>query len=155
MPRVAEVTGSEKSPPGGETAPTMLTLPSRSGLPVWEARIKFTHRMRSLSDMKSIEIFGTKIHQNILGEQSSNSSHVSRNKDLNVSTFSKSVVKILVLKGLIFHILRQIQKVPYFLKLGCGGFPIGVRIQTFLPDIVLKMVRNWDAIVQISGKEPY
>ena len=33
MPRVAEVTGSEKSPPGGETAPTMVTLPSRLGLP--------------------------------------------------------------------------------------------------------------------------
>jgi hypothetical protein len=47
MPRVAEVTGSEKSPPGGETAPTMLTLPSRSGLPVWKTRIKYTHRMRS------------------------------------------------------------------------------------------------------------
>lgn len=33
MPRVAEVTGSEKSPPGGETAPTMVTLPSRLGEP--------------------------------------------------------------------------------------------------------------------------
>ena len=27
MPRVAEVTGSEKSPPGGDTAPTMVTGP--------------------------------------------------------------------------------------------------------------------------------
>ena len=33
MPSVAEVTGSEKSPPGGETAPTTVTLPSRLGLP--------------------------------------------------------------------------------------------------------------------------
>lgn len=33
IPRVALVTGSEKSPPGGLTAPTILTLPSRSGLP--------------------------------------------------------------------------------------------------------------------------
>lgn len=33
IPRVADVTGSEKSPPGGDTAPTMLTDPSRSGLP--------------------------------------------------------------------------------------------------------------------------
>ena len=31
--RVAEVTGSEKSPPGGETAPTIEMLPSRSGEP--------------------------------------------------------------------------------------------------------------------------
>ena len=28
----AVVTGSEKSPPGGETAPTMVTLPFRIGL---------------------------------------------------------------------------------------------------------------------------
>lgn len=34
MPRVAEVTGSEKSPPGGETAPTIVTEPSRSGFPM-------------------------------------------------------------------------------------------------------------------------
>ena len=33
IPRVADVTGSEKSPPGGDTAPTILTLPSRSGFP--------------------------------------------------------------------------------------------------------------------------
>lgn len=33
IPSVAEVTGSEKSPPGGETAPTIETDPSRSGLP--------------------------------------------------------------------------------------------------------------------------
>ena len=33
MPRVAEVTGSAKSPPGGDTAPTILTLPSRRGAP--------------------------------------------------------------------------------------------------------------------------
>ena len=33
MPRVAEHTGSEKSPPGGDTAPTMETEPMRSGLP--------------------------------------------------------------------------------------------------------------------------
>ena len=33
IPRVAEVTGSEKSPPGGETAPTMVTLPSLLGEP--------------------------------------------------------------------------------------------------------------------------
>lgn len=33
IPRVALVTGSEKSPPGGDTAPTILTEPSRSGLP--------------------------------------------------------------------------------------------------------------------------
>ena len=33
MPSVAEVTGSEKSPPGGDTAPTMVTLPSRLGPP--------------------------------------------------------------------------------------------------------------------------
>jgi hypothetical protein len=32
MLRVAAVTGSEKSPPGGETAPTMVTLPFRIGL---------------------------------------------------------------------------------------------------------------------------
>ena len=31
--RVAVVTGSEKSPPGGDTAPTMLTEPIRSGEP--------------------------------------------------------------------------------------------------------------------------
>ena len=30
---VAEVTGSEKSPPGGDTAPTTVTDPSRSGEP--------------------------------------------------------------------------------------------------------------------------
>lgn len=33
IPNVADVTGSEKSPPGGLTAPTILTEPSRSGLP--------------------------------------------------------------------------------------------------------------------------
>uniref|UniRef100_A0A1I8J7Y4 UV radiation resistance-associated gene protein n=1 Tax=Macrostomum lignano TaxID=282301 RepID=A0A1I8J7Y4_9PLAT len=33
MPRVDEVTGSEKSPPGGDTAPTMVTEPSRAGEP--------------------------------------------------------------------------------------------------------------------------
>lgn len=33
MPSVALVTGSEKSPPGGDTAPTILTDPSRSGFP--------------------------------------------------------------------------------------------------------------------------
>ena len=33
MPSVADVTGSEKSPPGGDTAPTMVTLPSREGEP--------------------------------------------------------------------------------------------------------------------------
>ena len=33
MPSVADVTGSEKSPPGGDTAPTTVTLPSRLGLP--------------------------------------------------------------------------------------------------------------------------
>ena len=33
MERVAEVTGSAKSPPGGETAPTMEIEPVRSGLP--------------------------------------------------------------------------------------------------------------------------
>lgn len=33
MPSVAMVTGSLKSPPGGETAPTMVTLPSRLGEP--------------------------------------------------------------------------------------------------------------------------
>ena len=38
IPRVALVTGSEKSPPGGLTAPTMLTLPSLSGLPRHLAR---------------------------------------------------------------------------------------------------------------------
>jgi len=32
MLRVAAVTGSEKSPPGGETAPTMVTLPFQIGL---------------------------------------------------------------------------------------------------------------------------
>ena len=38
MPSVAEVTGSEKSPPGGDTAPTTVTEPSRSGLPRQRAR---------------------------------------------------------------------------------------------------------------------
>lgn len=33
MARVAAVTGSEKSPPGGDTAPTMVTEPSRLGPP--------------------------------------------------------------------------------------------------------------------------
>lgn len=33
MPSVAMVTGSLKSPPGGLTAPTMVTLPSRLGEP--------------------------------------------------------------------------------------------------------------------------
>jgi len=33
MERVAEVTGSEKSPPGGETAPTIEIEPSLSGEP--------------------------------------------------------------------------------------------------------------------------
>lgn len=33
IPSVALVTGSEKSPPGGDTAPTILTDPSRSGFP--------------------------------------------------------------------------------------------------------------------------
>lgn len=33
IPSVALVTGSEKSPPGGDTAPTILTEPSRSGFP--------------------------------------------------------------------------------------------------------------------------
>jgi len=33
MPSVAVVTGSEKSPPGGETAPTIETEPSRVGEP--------------------------------------------------------------------------------------------------------------------------
>ncbi len=80
MPRVAEVTGSEKSPPGGETAPTMLTLPSRSGLPV---------RTR------------TQVTRSVGGKQ-----RKSKPK------------KIKVLKDL----MRQIQKVPYFLK---------IRIQTF------------------------
>ena len=37
MPRVAEQTGSEKSPPGGETAPTMEIEPSRSGEPIMVA----------------------------------------------------------------------------------------------------------------------
>ena len=32
MDSVAAVTGSEKSPPGGDTAPTTVTEPSRSGL---------------------------------------------------------------------------------------------------------------------------
>merc|ERR1712087_485050 len=31
--KVADVTGSVKSPPGGETAPTTVTEPSRAGLP--------------------------------------------------------------------------------------------------------------------------
>lgn len=34
MARVAVVTGSAKSPPGGETAPTMVIDPSLSGLPI-------------------------------------------------------------------------------------------------------------------------
>jgi len=33
MDSVAAVTGSEKSPPGGDTAPTMVTVPSRLGEP--------------------------------------------------------------------------------------------------------------------------
>ena len=33
MESVAVVTGSEKSPPGGDTAPTMVTEPSRPGDP--------------------------------------------------------------------------------------------------------------------------
>ncbi len=33
MASVAAVTGSEKSPPGGDTAPTMVTEPSRLGPP--------------------------------------------------------------------------------------------------------------------------
>jgi hypothetical protein len=33
MFRVALVTGSEKSPPGGETAPTIVTEPCLAGLP--------------------------------------------------------------------------------------------------------------------------
>jgi hypothetical protein len=33
MASVADVTGSLKSPPGGDTAPTMVTLPSRLGEP--------------------------------------------------------------------------------------------------------------------------
>ena len=33
IPNVADTTGSEMSPPGGETAPTMVTLPSRAGDP--------------------------------------------------------------------------------------------------------------------------
>ena len=33
MPSVADVTGSEKSPPGGDTAPTTVTEPSRLGPP--------------------------------------------------------------------------------------------------------------------------
>ena len=33
MESVAAVTGSEKSPPGGLTAPTTVTVPSLSGLP--------------------------------------------------------------------------------------------------------------------------
>jgi len=33
MPSVAEVTGSLKSPPGGDTAPTTVTLPVRVGEP--------------------------------------------------------------------------------------------------------------------------
>lgn len=35
---VAVVTGSEKSPPGGETAPTIVTEPSRSGEPKHRTR---------------------------------------------------------------------------------------------------------------------
>jgi len=38
MASVAAVTGSEKSPPGGETAPTIVTLPSRFGAPRHETR---------------------------------------------------------------------------------------------------------------------
>ena len=34
MLSVCAVTGSEKSPPGGLTAPTIVTLPSLVGLPV-------------------------------------------------------------------------------------------------------------------------
>ncbi len=37
MESVADVTGSEKSPPGGETAPTIVTVPSLSGEPRQEA----------------------------------------------------------------------------------------------------------------------
>jgi len=33
MERVEAVTGSEKSPPGGDTAPTIVTDPSLSGEP--------------------------------------------------------------------------------------------------------------------------
>ena len=35
---VADVTGSEKSPPGGDTAPTTVTEPSREGEPSRLAR---------------------------------------------------------------------------------------------------------------------
>jgi len=38
MLSVALVTGSEKSPPGGLTAPTTVTLPSRFGLPRHDTR---------------------------------------------------------------------------------------------------------------------
>ncbi len=34
MLSVAAVTGSAKSPPGGDTAPTIVTEPSRAGLPM-------------------------------------------------------------------------------------------------------------------------
>lgn len=34
MPSVAEQTGSEKSPPGGETAPTIVMEPVRAGEPM-------------------------------------------------------------------------------------------------------------------------
>jgi len=36
MESVAEVTGSEKSPPGGETAPTTVMVPSLLGDPKHE-----------------------------------------------------------------------------------------------------------------------
>lgn len=38
MPNVADVTGSEKSPPGGETAPTIDTEPSLLGFPQQRTR---------------------------------------------------------------------------------------------------------------------
>merc|ERR1712093_469616 len=38
MLRVAEVTGSVKSPPGGDTAPTIVIEPSRAGLPMHVTR---------------------------------------------------------------------------------------------------------------------
>ena len=38
MLSVCDVTGSAKSPPGGDTAPTILTLPSRTGLPKQRTR---------------------------------------------------------------------------------------------------------------------
>ena len=38
IPKVADVTGSEKSPPGGDTAPTIETDPSRSGFPKQRTR---------------------------------------------------------------------------------------------------------------------